>query len=197
MSAGVALVVLTGWLVGLVSTATAATTSDVDRRLAAGEVIVTDTLPPGASTTARGGTAVALLRASPEQVWRVIVDYRSHPRYYPHVTAADVVATDERHAIVRYRVAVGPFSFGFYMQKYPDPLRRRVEWRLADGRPHGLFRENSGYWQVDAADAGHASLVTYAVGVRPMLPAFVTGGAETASLIETVTALRKLVETPR
>ncbi len=158
---------------------------------------MTETLPAGASLTARGGTAVALLRASPEQVWRVIVDYRSHPRYYPHVTAADVVAMNERHVIVRYRVTVGPFTFGFYMQKYPDPLRRRVEWHLAEGRPHGLFRENSGYWQVDAADAGDASFVTYAVAVRTMLPAFVTGGAETASLIETVTALRKLVQTPR
>lgn len=196
MAAGGAVVVLAGWLVALVSTAPAATTSDVDRRLAAGEVIVTDTLPPGASMTARGGTAVALLRASPEQVWRVIVDYRSHPRYYPHVTAAEVVEADERHVIVRYRVALGPFSFGFYMEKYPDPLRRRVEWHLAEGRPHGLFRENSGYWQVDATDAGHASLVTYAIAVRTMLPGFITGGAEAASLVETVTALRKLVERP-
>jgi ribosome-associated toxin RatA of RatAB toxin-antitoxin module len=169
----------------------------VDRRLAAGEVIVTDTLPPGASTTARGGTAVALLRASPEQVWRVIVDYRSHPRYYPRVTAADVVENDPRRVIVRYRVAIGPISFGFYMEKYPDPLRRRVEWHLAEGRPHGLFRENSGYWQVDAANAERGSLVTYAVAVRTMLPAFVTGGAEAASLVETVTALRRLVEPPR
>jgi ribosome-associated toxin RatA of RatAB toxin-antitoxin module len=196
-SAAVALIVLASWLVALGSTASAATTSDVDPRLAPGEVVVTDALPPGASKMARGGTAVALLRASPEQVWRVIVDYRGHPRYYPRVTEAEVVQTDERHVIVRYRVAIGPFAFGFYMEKYPDPLRRRVEWHLAEGRPHGLFRENSGYWQVDATNAGHASRVTYAIAVQTMLPAFVTGGAETASLIETVTALRKLVETPR
>jgi hypothetical protein len=72
-----------------------------------------------------------------------------------------------------------------------------VEWHLAEGRPHGLFRENSGYWQVDAANAERGSLVTYAIAVRTMLPAFVTGGAEAASLVETVTALRRLVEPPR
>jgi ribosome-associated toxin RatA of RatAB toxin-antitoxin module len=192
------MVVLAVLLLASASTApTAAVPEDVSRRLAAGEVVVTDELPPGASETARGGTAVAVLRASPEQVWRVIVDYRGHPRYYPRVTAADVVELDERRAIVHYRVTVGPFSFGFYMEKYPDPLRRRVEWHLAEGRPHGLFRENSGYWQVNPTDDGDASLVTYAIAVRTMLPAFVTASGESASLTETMIALRKLVEAPR
>lgn len=179
------------------SAPTPAMSEDVRRRLAAGEVVVTDELPPGASETAHGGTAVAILRASPEQVWRVIVDYREHPRYYPRVTSAELVEQDARRAIVHYRVTVGPFSFRFYMEKYPDPLRRRVEWHLAEGRPHGLFRENSGYWQINPADDGRASLVTYAIAVRTMLPAFVTAGGESGSLTETMTALRKLVEAPR
>jgi ribosome-associated toxin RatA of RatAB toxin-antitoxin module len=194
----VALVVLAGGLLAAASTAPPAGISeDVRRRLAAGEVVVTDALPPGASKTARGGTAVAIARASPEQVWRVIVDYGGHPRYYPRVTEAEVVESDERHVLVRYRVTVRPFSFDFYMDKYPDHRRRRVEWHLADGHSHGLFRENSGYWQVDATDDADASLVTYAIAVRTMLPAFVTGGAERDSLIDTVTALRKLVEPHR
>src|SRR5690348_13986693 len=168
-------VVLGGWLLAAAWTATGAETpEDVRRRLAAGDVVVTEALPPGASKTAHGGTAIAILRASPEQVWRVIVDYRGHPRYYPRVTSADVVEANERHVIVHYRVAVGPISFGFYMEKYPDPGRRRVEWHLAEGRPHGLFRENSGYWQVDPTDARYASLVTYAIAVRTMMPGFVT-----------------------
>jgi len=192
------MVVLAVSLLVAASTAPAmATSEDVRRRLAAGEVVVTDELPPGAGKTAHGGTAVAVLRASPEQVWRVIVDYRGHPRYYPRVTAADVVEMDERRAIVHYTVTVGPVSFRFYMEKYPDPLRRRVEWHLAEGRPHGLFLENSGYWQVNPTGDGDASLVTYAIAVRTMLPAFVTAGGERASLTETMNALRKLVEAPR
>jgi ribosome-associated toxin RatA of RatAB toxin-antitoxin module len=166
--------------------------ADEQRRLAAGEVIVRDALPPGASETARGGTAVAVVRASPEQVWRVLVDYPGHVRYYPKVVAAEVVESDARRAVVRYRVGLGPFSFNFHMDKYPDPRRRRIEWHLADGRGHGLFRENSGYWQVD--EAGRASLVTYAIAVRTVLPAFVTGGAERESLVQTIVAMRKVVE---
>jgi len=192
------IVVLAVSLLAAVSTApTSAMSEDMRRRLAAGEVVVTDELPPGASDTAHGGTAVAILRASPEQVWRVIVDYREHPRYYPRVTSADVVEQDERRAIVQYRVTAGPFSFRFYMEKYPDPIRRRVEWHLAEGRPHGLFRENSGYWQINPMDDGKASLVTYAIAVRTMLPAAMTAGGESASLTDTMNALRKLVEAPR
>jgi ribosome-associated toxin RatA of RatAB toxin-antitoxin module len=162
------------------------------QRLAAGEVIVLDTLPPGAGKSARGGTALAIVRASPEQVWRVLVDYRGHPRFYPRVVGVEVVEADERHALIRYEVGIGPFSFGFYMTKYPDPLHRRIEWQLADGRPNSLFRENSGYWQVDETEG--ASLVTYAIGVRTILPAFVTLGAERRSLVDTVNGLRTVVE---
>ncbi len=181
---------------GLVTMASPASPPDLSddqqRRLAAGEVVVRDSLPPGASASARGGTALALVRASPEQVWRVLVDYPGHPRYYPRVVAAEVVQSDERRAVVRYQVGIGPFSFSFHMDKYPDPQRRRIEWHLADGHGHGLFRENSGYWQVD--EAARAALVTYAIAVRTVLPVFLTGGAERESLVETMTAMRKLVE---
>jgi ribosome-associated toxin RatA of RatAB toxin-antitoxin module len=106
--------------------------------------------------------------------------------------AADVVESNERQVVVRYEVGIGPFSFNFHMNKYPDVRRRRIEWHLADGRANGLFRENSGYWQVEAAD--RASLVTYAIAVRTLVPAFLTLGSERDSLTETITAMRKLAE---
>jgi ribosome-associated toxin RatA of RatAB toxin-antitoxin module len=187
------LVAVVGWLVSACPAASPQTFSDDERRrLAAGEVVVHDALPPGGSANARGGTAFAVVRASPDQVWRVLVDYPGHVRYYPRVVAAEVVENAGRQVVVRYEVAVGPFSFNFYMDKFPDPQRRRIEWRLAEGRGHGMFRENSGYWQVDPRES--TSLVTYAIAVRTLLPAFVTLGAERDSLLDTITSMRKLVE---
>jgi ribosome-associated toxin RatA of RatAB toxin-antitoxin module len=165
---------------------------DQRSRLNAGEVIVSATLPPGATASARGGTAMAIVRAAPEQVWRVLVDYPGHARYYPRVVAAEMVQGDARRVLVRYDVGIGPFSFSFHMDKFPDARRRRIDWHLAEGHGHGLFRENSGYWQID--EVGAASLVTYAIAVRTLLPAFITRGSEQDSLTETVTAMRKLVE---
>jgi len=166
--------------------------ADQQHRLAAGEVVVLDTLPPGASKSAGGGTAVGLVRAAPERVWPVLVDYRGHPRYYPRVVSAELVEADAQHALVRYEVGVGPFSFGFHMIKYPDPIRRRIEWHLDANRANNFFKENTGYWQVDQAEGG--SLVTYAIAVRTILPGFVTLGAERQSLVDTIKRLRKLVE---
>jgi len=165
--------------------------ADQRQRLSAGEVVL-DTLPAGASKSAGGGTAVGLVRAAPERVWPVLVDYRGHPRYYPRVVSAEVVEADSQHALVRYEVGVGPLSFGFHMVKYPDPVRRRIEWHLDASRPNNFFRENTGYWQVDPAEGG--SLVTYAIAVRTILPGFVTLGAERDSLVDTIQRLRKLVE---
>ena len=167
--------------------------SDSQRqRLAAGEVVVLDTLPSGASPSARGGTGLAIVRATPEQVWRVLTDYRGHPRYYPRVVSAEVVEAHEQHVLVRYTVGIGPFSFDFHMNKYPDAPGRRIRWQLADGHANSLFRENSGYWQVE--EAAGASLVTYAIAVRTVLPGFMTGGAERDSVADTITALRAVVE---
>ena len=187
-----ALTLVAGALVAAAAPVPPGLSDDQRRRLAAGEVVVRDVMPPGASPSARGGTAVAVVRASPEQVWRILVDYPGHARYYPRVVAVEVVQSDERRAVVRYDVAIGPFAFSFHMDKYPDPKRRRIEWHLAEGHGHGLFRENSGYWAVDEVDRG--SLVTYAIAVRTVLPAFVTGRSERDSLVETMTAMRKLAE---
>jgi len=166
--------------------------ADQKRRLTAGEVLVRDDMPPGASESARGGTALGLIHGTPEQVWKVLLDYPGHSRYYPRVTSAELVESDERRAVVRYTVGIGPFSSTFYMDKFPDARRRRIEWRLSEGRSAGLFRENSGYWQVDELD--RASLVTYAIAVRTVLPTFMTGSSERDSLVETIVALRRVVE---
>lgn len=174
------------------SAAWANLSDDQQRRLAAGEVVVLDALPPKAGKSAHGGTALAIVRASLERVWRILIDYPGHTRYYPRVTGVEVLEADEQHALVRYKVGIGPFSFGFHMNKYADPIRRRIEWQLAEGRANSLFRENIGYWQLDEATDG--TLVTYALAVRTFLPAFATSGSERDSLVDTIRALRKLAE---
>src|SRR5262245_39787878 len=109
------------------------------QRLAAGAVIVLDTGPPGASEGADAGTAMGLVAASPEAVWRIIVDYRNHPTIYPRVVSAEVVRADERMVRVHYVLSIGFMSLDLFMDKYPDAARKRVEWRLAEDPPSRFF----------------------------------------------------------
>jgi ribosome-associated toxin RatA of RatAB toxin-antitoxin module len=168
-----------------------ALTPEQQQRLAAGEIVVLDTRPPGASPGAGGGTAVAVVPAPVERVWAVLTDYPGHPRYYPGVESAEVLEASGPRVLVRYTVRIGFFSFRFHMNKVADPARRRIEWQLAEDRANGLLRENSGYWLVEARPGG--SLVTYSIAVRSYLPGFLTAGSEQNSLVETVSGLRRVV----
>lgn len=160
-------------------------------RLERGEIVVLDVLPPGGGG-AQGGTALARVRATPERVWRVLVDYRGHRGLYPRVIEASVLEADARHALVRYVVGVGPFSFGFHVNNYPQPARQRVEWRLAHEHPNDLFRDSWGYWQIEPRSQD--VILTYAMAARTVLPSFVTRGAERDGLVETLRAVRERAE---
>lgn len=184
------------WLIGLVlltqaasAWATPALSADQRRRLDAGKVVVLDVMPPGASESAQGGTAIAFVCAPPAVVWDILVDWPNHPAIYPRITHAEVTRADQSRVRVRYTLAIGPLSFDVHMDKHPDAARRRVEWRLAEDQPSRFFAESSGYWQVD--DAGADSLVTYAVATRTLVPGLFTRGSHRESLVSTVEALRK------
>jgi hypothetical protein len=49
------------------------------------------------------------------------------------------------------------------------------------------------HWLLAIDEAAGRTVVTYAVAVRTLLPAFATRGAERDSLVRTITAMRKLV----
>jgi ribosome-associated toxin RatA of RatAB toxin-antitoxin module len=168
--------------------------SPADRaRVESGEIVLLGVLPPGADARgSQGGTAVALVHAAPETVWRVLVDYPAHSGLFPRVVNAQVLETGEHRTLVHYVVGVGPFSFGFHVNNYPDDGHRRLDWRLAEDRRNDLFRANVGYWQIDP-DA-HGVLLTYAMAARTVLPAFLTRGAERDGLVDTLKAVRARAE---
>ncbi len=168
--------------------------SDQERRsLERGDVVVLDVLPPGGTTSVvQGGTALSVVHASPEGVWRVLVDYSRHSGLYPRVTSAEVLQSDPGHALVRYVVGVGPFTFGFHVDNYPDAARRRLQFQLASGRSNQLFRQNWGYWQIDSHPDG--TMLTYAMAAQTVLPTFLTRGAERDGLVDTIKAVRDRAE---
>jgi ribosome-associated toxin RatA of RatAB toxin-antitoxin module len=173
--------------------AVAPLSSDVQRRLDAGDIVFLADLPPGGdSRRSHGGTAVALVRATPDRVWQLLVDYPHHAGLYPRVVGAEILESGVDRTLVRYVVGVGPFSFGFHVNNFPEPARGRLVWRLAHERPNDLFRDSWGYWEIQPRADG--SIVTYAMAARTVVPAFLTRGAERDGLVETLRAVRARAE---
>src|SRR3989304_1771934 len=190
-----------------------ALSSDQLERLARREIVVLDAPPAGAPAAARpggtrppppgrgpaaarsGGTALALVKAAPDTVWGVLVDYPRHSGLYPNVVEATVLEVDAAHALVRYVVGVGAFSFGFHVNNYPDATPGARARRLDRGRKNGLFRESVGYWQLEPR--GEGVLLTYAMAARTVLPRFLTAGAERDGMVEAIRAVRDRAEQRR
>ena len=155
--------------------------------------MVLDVLPPGGDPEgSRGGTAMARVRASSDAVWRVLVDFPRHAGMYPRVVNARVLEHDVTRSLVRYVIGIGPLSFGFHVNSYPEESRHRLSWRLARDRRNDLFRDSWGYWEIDPAEQG--VVLTYAMAARTVLPPFLTRGAERDGLVETLRAVRDRVE---
>jgi ribosome-associated toxin RatA of RatAB toxin-antitoxin module len=178
----------------LIPAASAPALSDSDAiRLKRGEIVFSADLPPGPiKEGGMGGTAVALLNADAEAVWQTLLDFQGHAGLFPRVKESAVIEQRADQTVVGYRIAVGFFSFRFFVRNYADAPAHTLRWELDQSRENDLFREHWGYWRVETRDEG--TLVTYAMGGRTTLPAFLTRGAGRDGTILTVKALKDRVE---
>ncbi len=158
-----------------------------------GAIVFSADLPPGPNKDeGMGGTASALLQADTEAVWQTLLDFPGHAGLFPRVKESAVIAHQDNQTLVSYRVAVGLFSFRFFIRNYADPVTHTLRWELDQSRPNDLFRDHWGYWKVHPR--GEGTLVTYAMGGRTALPAFLTRGAGREGTVLTMKALKERVE---
>ncbi len=169
--------------------------SQSDRsRLSRGEIVFKPELPSAQGTPiGNGGTAIALLEADVDAVWRILTDFEHYAGLFPRLTASEVMDREGARALVRFHIAVGPFNFRFSVAHVVSPQERQIRWRLDRSQAHGLFNDTWGYWQVDPLPAGRV-LVTYAMGSQTVLPALLTRGSQREPVVKTVEALRARVE---
>jgi ribosome-associated toxin RatA of RatAB toxin-antitoxin module len=161
--------------------------------LKAGEIVFRPEGPPGANGSAGiGGTALAYLRSDTETVWKILLDFPGHTSLFPRVKESRIIERSPDRTLVSYRVAIGPFSFRFFINNYADAEAHLLRWELDQTRHNDLFRDHWGYWEV--VDFGEGVLVTYAMGGRTTLPAWLSLRAGQQGTVETVKALKTRVE---
>lgn len=163
------------------------------RALRTGEILFRPEVPLSPQgSTGIGGTAVAYLRSDPETVWEILLDFPGHTGLFPRVKETRVIEKSDNRTLVSYRVAVGLFSFRFFINNYADAKAHVLRWKLDQSRDSDLFRDHWGYWKLN--QLGDGVLVTYAMGARTTLPTFLTRGAGQTGTVETVKALKARVE---
>jgi ribosome-associated toxin RatA of RatAB toxin-antitoxin module len=185
---------LLGGLAGASHAAAVPSLSAADERaLRAGQVIFKPEVPPGRhGPSGMGGTALVYLRSDARKVWNILVDFPHHPDFFPRVKETHVVEESPDRTLVSYLVAVGPFSFRFFLNNYADTDARVLRWELDRTRDSGIFRDHWGYWKVEPWGTG--VLVTYAMGGEIKLPTFMARGAGQEGAVQTVKALKARVE---
>jgi len=178
------------------ASAPALTPDDLDR-LSRGEILFRAEVPVADGALAgNGGTAVMVLEADPETVWRILTDFDHYAGLFPRLKESEVLHRDGGAALVLFRVGVGPFNFRFFVTHLVSREERQISWRLERSRANDLFEDTWGYWRLEPLPGGRL-LVTYAMGSRTVLPAFLTRGSEQDSVLQTVAALRTRVERVR
>ena len=166
-------------------------------RLDRGEIVFKGEIPQAdGASSGNGGTAHVLIHSDAEAVWRILTDFGHYAGLFPNLSESEVMDQHGAHALIRFRVPVGPFNFGFSVAHVMSWHERMIRWRLDRSQKNDLFRDTWGYWRLDPVPGGRV-LVTYAMGSQTVLPAFLTRGAEQESVVKTVAALKARVEGTR
>ncbi len=108
-----------------------------------------------------GGTSYQVVDASPDRVWRTMLETASYPSFLPQVSEARVVREDRRarrrNVYIEHRR--GPLEASYNVELTYWPTRRHLEFRLDKTRRRSI-REAWGFAHV-APYRGGKSLVTF------------------------------------
>lgn len=167
----------------------------VQKRLAAGEIVVEagDSVDP---SRPRGSVQAAVrIPATPEAVWRVMTDCRQATIFVPGLKRCHLVARaadgrwEEIEQEVRYSWMLPAVRYVFRAE-YDRP--RRMDFR----RVSGDLKEEEGAWLLRATSDGSATVVEYEVYLDPgfWIPQFLVTRTLRKDVPAVLSGLRECVE---
>lgn len=136
--------------------------ADELRRLERGELVMRPTTERRGDLRLIGGTSFQVVSASPDVVWRALLDTQYYRRMLPQLQQAHVARETAKGAalerIVGLRHGRGPAVSSYYLALQIDPHKRDIAFRLDETRPHDI-RAAWGFYTVRPYGAGKALLV--------------------------------------
>ncbi len=134
-----------------------------------------------------------LVKASPEQVWQVLTDYRHATKIFPLLKKCEITKDNGCNKLVRHEIAPSGIPDTFeYILEVRETAPKIVEWR----RLSGDFKEVDGFWKLEPANFGNYTLVTYASHVTGgfLMPQMIIKRQSHIDMPNTLSALKKHTE---
>jgi len=137
---------------------------EIQRRLAAGEVVVRDTLDGGESR--RPVTAAVRIKAAPEAIWNVMTDCERAASFVPDLRRCRRLesAADGAWELIEHEVQ---YSWFLPTIRYVFRADYQRPWRIDFRRVSGDLKDQKGTWLLEATPEGSATIVLYELYVDP------------------------------
>lgn len=123
-----------------------------------------------------------LSRATPVEVYAVVVDFPAYPRLFPEIKSTRIVETDGPRVRVEFRAQI-VLPIRYVLDLVCDPERLTVDWTFVEGE---IVADSMGGWRLSPEGDGTAIDYRVSLEVKAPVPAFVlrkvTDGLVAASL---------------
>jgi ribosome-associated toxin RatA of RatAB toxin-antitoxin module len=99
-----------------------------------------------------------LVKSSPAAVWQVLTDYNGAPKTFPTLKKVHVLSECGNNKRVHYQIRptglIATYEYDLDIKETPH---KQIEFH----RINGDFKEIDGFWKLEPAEGGRATIVTY------------------------------------
>jgi uncharacterized protein YndB with AHSA1/START domain len=124
-----------------------------------GEILISETREAAPSDSERSVQVVGRIAAPPAEVWKVLADFESRPRWQPNAKEVRIVRTDENRVWVSEHMRFFLTDIRCQIINTLDPDHGSIRWVLDDSVAHDI-RGSKGSWQLHPL-AGRETLAVY------------------------------------
>jgi ribosome-associated toxin RatA of RatAB toxin-antitoxin module len=139
--------------------------------------------------------ASAIIPYPPAQVWSVVTDFESRPRYVPGNKDAHIIRREGNRVWIAEHLRILLMNVRFVVISTLDPDQGTVTWVIDRSAAHDIA-DTTGSWTVVPLEGGHATLVRYRTWIDSgrSVPRFVEDFLTKRSLPKIVEGIRNEVQ---
>lgn len=115
-----------------------------------------------------GGRGISIMdvAATPEQIWAVILDFGSYPKWIDQLSACKVLSKSGQHIFVEFQLKVLGMGVQYWIDHTYNQAKGTLTWQLDYSKQSDLD-DSTGYWLVyPAPDHPGFTRVEYTVDIR-------------------------------